>query len=81
MIFENIAENIINNKTTKQEVAARLRDFVYEYQSKMVLRDSFAKAALTGLLTEANGDYADGAIADLAYNLAEAMMKSRKETK
>lgn len=43
----------------------------------MDLRDYFAAHALTGLLTEANSDYTDGAIADLAYNLANAMMEAR----
>jgi hypothetical protein len=42
------------------------------------LRDCFAMFALNGLLKEANGDYADGAIADLAYSLADAMIESRK---
>ena len=44
------------------------------------LRDYFAAKALTGLLTESSVDYQDEAIADLAYALADAMMKTR-ETK
>ena len=44
----------------------------------MDLRDYFAAKALTGLLTEANGDYQDDAIATLAYQLADAMMKARE---
>ena len=43
----------------------------------MDLRDYFAARALTGLLTEASGDYQDDAIAALAYRLADAMMKAR----
>jgi hypothetical protein len=45
----------------------------------MDLRDWFAGKALTGLLTEASGDYEDGAIAELAYGLADAMMKAREK--
>lgn len=41
------------------------------------LRDCFAMFALNGLLKEANGDYADGAIAELAYSLADAMLEAR----
>jgi hypothetical protein len=44
----------------------------------MDLRDYFAAKALTGLLTEASVDYKDDAIAELAYNLADAMMKARE---
>lgn len=42
------------------------------------LRDYFAAKALTGLLTEASGDYEDEAIAELSYSLADAMMKARE---
>lgn len=42
------------------------------------LRDCFAMFALNGLLKEANGDYADGAIAELSYSLADAMIEARK---
>lgn len=44
----------------------------------MDLRDYFAAKALTGLLTEASMDYKDDAIAELAYSLANAMMKARE---
>jgi len=43
----------------------------------MSLRDYFAVSALTGLLTEASGDYEDKAIAELAYSLANAMIEVR----
>lgn len=43
----------------------------------MSMRDYFAAKALTGLLTEANMDYKDDAVAKLAYSLADAMMKAR----
>jgi len=42
------------------------------------LRDCFAMFALNGLLKEANGDYADDAIAELSYSLADAMLKARR---
>ncbi len=48
-----------------------------EYEG-MDLRDYFASKALTGLLTEASIDYKDDAIAELAYSLADAMMKARE---
>lgn len=41
------------------------------------LRDCFAMFALNGLLVEANGDYKDQAIAELAYSLADAMLEAR----
>lgn len=43
----------------------------------MTLRDYFASKALTGLLTEGSLDYDDDAIAELAYSLADSMMKAR----
>lgn len=51
-------------------------------QDKEYLRDLNAMFALNGLLKEANGDYNDQAIAELAYSLADAMMEARdpKET-
>lgn len=50
-----------------------------KHMNGMDLRDYFAGKALTGLLTEANMDYKDDAIAELAYNLANAMMKAREQ--
>lgn len=44
----------------------------------MSLRDYFAATALSGLLQEANAHFADDAIAELAYQLADAMMEARK---
>lgn len=51
-------------------------------QDKEYLRDLTAMFALNGLIKEANGDYSDQAIAELAYSLADAMMEARapKET-
>ena len=45
------------------------------------LRDCFAMFALNGLLTEARGDWNDGAISELAYSLADAMLEARNKTK
>jgi len=42
------------------------------------LRDCFAMFALNGLLKEANGDYADDAITELAYSLADSMLEARR---
>lgn len=47
-------------------------------QDKEYLRDLMAMFALNGLIKEANGDYADDAMADLAYSLADAMMEARE---
>ena len=44
----------------------------------MSLRDYFAATALSGLLQESNANYADDAIAELSYQLADAMMEARK---
>lgn len=59
-------------------VTQRPDGVVVEYNTGMDLRDYFAAKALTGLLTEASVDYKDDAIAELAYNLADAMMKARE---
>lgn len=44
------------------------------------LRDCFAMFALNGLIKEANGDYKDDAMAELAYSLADAMMEARNQS-
>lgn len=81
MIYENIAKNILAKKIDEKYLAAFIRNEVYDYQSQIVMRDSFAKAALTGLLNKSNNDYDNDAIAQLSYSLADAMLKARKETK
>ena len=53
--------------------------WVKKESAGMDLRDYFAAKALTGLLTEANCDYEDSAIAELAYSVADAMMKAREQ--
>jgi len=55
------------------------KDYIVVKHSGMDLRDYFAAKALTGLLTEANMSYNDEAIAELAWGLADAMMKARKK--
>ena len=44
----------------------------------MDLRDYFAAKALQGLLNEAHADFNDQAISELAYSIANAMMKARE---
>ena len=44
----------------------------------MSLRDYFAATALSGLLQESNVSYDDNALAELSYQLADAMMEARK---
>lgn len=44
------------------------------------LRDCFAMFALNGLIKEANGDYKDDAMAELAYSLADAMLEARSQS-
>jgi len=48
--------------------------------SGMDLRDYFAGQVISGLLNEANGDFNDQAIAELAYSIADAMMKARNDS-
>ena len=46
----------------------------------MDLRDWFAGMALQGLLTaEIVGDYSNEHVAEIAYRIADVMMKQRKE--
>ena len=45
----------------------------------MDLKDYFAGQIIIGLLNEANSDFTDDAIAELAYSLADAMMKAREK--
>jgi len=47
-------------------------------QPGMTLRDYFAAAALQGYVTNNGTDFADGALAEWAYNLADAMLAARK---
>ena len=47
-------------------------------EDKQHRRDLFACFALNGLIKEANGDYSDQAMAELAYTLADAMEEARK---
>ena len=51
---------------------------VVDITKGMSLRDYFAATALSGLLQESNVSYDDDAIAQLAYQLADAMMEARK---
>ena len=46
----------------------------------MTLRDYFAAKAMTGLLTaEIVGEYSNEHVAEIAYRIADAMMKAREE--
>jgi hypothetical protein len=46
----------------------------------MTLRDYFASKAMQGLLTaEIVGEYSNEHVADIAYRIADAMMKAREE--
>jgi hypothetical protein len=46
----------------------------------MTLRDYFAAKAMTGLLTaEIVGEYSNVHVAEIAYRIADAMMKAREE--
>jgi len=45
----------------------------------MTLRDYFAAKAMTGLLTaEIVGEYSNEHVAEIAYRIADAMMKARE---
>jgi hypothetical protein len=50
------------------------------YKSGMTLRDYFAAKAMTGLLTaEIVGEYSNEHVAEIAYRIADAMLKAREE--
>ena len=49
-------------------------------QRGMTLRDYFAAKAMTGLLTaEIVGEYSNEHVAEIAYRIADAMLKAREE--
>lgn len=49
-------------------------------QYGMTLRDYFAAKAMTGLLTaEIVGEYSNEHVAEIAYRIADAMLKAREE--
>ena len=50
------------------------------YTTGMTLRDYFAAQAMTGLLTaEIVGEYSNEHVAEIAYRIADAMLKAREE--
>jgi hypothetical protein len=49
------------------------------YNTGMTLRDYFAAKAMTGLLTaEIVGEYSNEHVAEIAYRIADAMLKARE---
>ena len=51
-----------------------------EPEKGMTLRDYFAAQAMQGLLTaEIVGEYSNEHVADIAYRIADAMIKARAE--
>ncbi len=51
-----------------------------ERSQGMTLRDYFAAKAMTGLLTaEIVGEYSNEHVAEIAYRIADAMLKAREE--
>jgi hypothetical protein len=49
------------------------------YTTGMTLRDYFAAKAMAGLLTaEIVGEYSNEHVAEIAYRIADAMMKARE---
>jgi len=52
----------------------------YNAHVGMTLRDYFAAKAMTGLLTaETVGEYANEHVAEIAYRIADAMLKARND--
>jgi hypothetical protein len=52
----------------------------YDKQYGMTLRDYFAAKAVTGLLTaEIVGEYSNEHVAEIAYRIADAMLKAREQ--
>ena len=53
---------------------------MHKPQEGMTLRDYFAAKAMTGLLTaEIVGEYSNEHVAEIAYRIADAMLKAREE--
>jgi len=53
---------------------------MHKPQDGMTLRDYFAAKAMTGLLTaEIVGEYSNEHVAEIAYRIADAMLKAREE--
>ena len=51
-----------------------------ELEGGMTLRGYFAAKAMTGLLTaEIVGEYSNEHVAEIAYRIADAMLKAREE--
>jgi len=51
----------------------------YRHTEGMTLRDYFAAKAMTGLLTaEIVGEYSNEHVAEIAYRIADAMLKARE---
>jgi hypothetical protein len=54
--------------------------YMVSTQQGMTLRDYFASKAMQGLLTaEIVGEYSNEHVAEIAYRIADAMMKAREE--
>jgi hypothetical protein len=54
--------------------------YMVSTQQGMTLRDYFASKAMQGLLTaEIVGEYSNEHVADIAYRIADAMLKAREE--
>ena len=53
----------------------------YPVEEHATLRDQFAMAALTGLLSDPERDAEPSEYAECAYEYADAMLKARKENK
>lgn len=54
--------------------------FTDDHAISMTLRDYFAAQAMTGLLTaEIVGEYSNEHVAEIAYRIADAMLKAREE--
>lgn len=66
-----------------QEIAKDYTDWMVKtggYAKDMTLRDYFAAKAMQGLLTaELVGEYSNEHVADIAYVIADAMLKERNK--
>ena len=64
----------------KHESAFPISGSQYRHTEGMTLRDYFAAKAMTGLLTaEIVGEYSNEHVAEIAYRIADAMLKAREE--
>ena len=72
---DELCREALNHIEMLKNANFEYRKALSQQQNASTLRDQFAMAALTGLLT---GGFGKSAAAGIAYELADAMMEARK---